>query len=446
MPRKKRTGIIPDPNNLRVHGPESKNAIRASLEEVGPFRSIAIDADDIVRAGNGVFEQAQEMGLKVTIVDAQPDELIAVRRKDLKGESAERAALWDNQAQSKSTWEYARLAAIAQADKKRLEGIFSENELMAFVRRQEAEVRAATRQDEDTEAKSVHDAYLDELQEKWKVKEGDCYRLGEGARLLCGDCTQDLPKLLRGETVKGIFTSPPYAEQRAQFYGGPKVAEYIDWFNTVQAALKGVLDRDGSFFLNIKEHCDKGQRVLYVKKLTIAMVEQFGWKFIDELVYEKTATPGDFKTRFKNAWEPVFHFSQTVNPVIYKKQVAQLSDSAFKGPGGLYKGSGHGAFLGGDAVTENGLALPSNVIKSHFGGQSTGHSAAFPLSLPKFFILAYSQRNDSWLDPFSGSGTTILAAEKEGRRGFGIEREPRYVALTLERFEKEGYGVEKCKS
>lgn len=443
MATKKRKGIIPDPNNLRLHGSESKSAIRASLEEVGPFRSIAIDGEDIVRAGNGVFEQAQEMGLKVTIVDAEPNELIAVRRKDLKGEAAERAALWDNQAQSKSTWEYGRLAEIAQTDKKRLEGIFSDNELLAFVRRQEAEVRANSRTDEDSEAKAVHDAYLDELQEKWEVREGDLYRLGEGARLLCGDCTKDLPRLLEGQAVNGIFTSPPYAEQRSQFYGGPKVGEYVDWFDTIQLVLKGVLARDGSFFLNIKEHCDKGQRVLYVKKLTIAMVEQWGWKLIDELVYEKTATPGDFKTRFKNAWEPVFHFSQTVNPVIYKKQVANISDSAFKGPGGLYKGSGHGAFLGGDSVTEQGLALPSNIVKSHFGGQSTGHSAAFPLSLPKFFILAFSQRNDSWLDPFSGSGTTILAAEKEGRKGYGIEREPRYVALTLERFEKEGYAIRK---
>lgn len=445
MPRKPK-GIIPDPKNLREHGDESKAAIRASLEEVGPFRSIGIDGDDIVRAGNGVFEQAQAMGLEVKVVDAEPNQLIAVRRKDLKGKQAERAAIWDNRTQEKSHWYYDRLAQIAQTDKEQLAGIFSDDEQTAFIRRFEAEVRAEKRDSEDEESLAIHDEYLDGLQKKWKVKVGDVYRLGEGARLLCGECETGLPKLLGDETVTGIFTSPPYAEQRSKFYGGTTVNKYIEWFGGVQDALKPHLSRDGSFFLNIKPHCDKGQRVLYVFELVIMMVENWGWKLIDELCWLKTPTPGDFKTRFKNGFEPIYQFSSTVNPVIHKKQVANLSDAVFKGPGGTYRGSGHGAFLGGADVTETGLALPSNVVKAHFGGQKTGHSAAFPLSLPRFFIQAYSQRNDSWLDPFSGSGTTILSAEKEGRRGYGVEKDPRYVALTLERFEKDGYEVHQDKA
>lgn len=79
--------------------------IRASLEEVGPFRSIAIDGDGIVRAGNGVYEQAQALGLKVREVEAAPDELIAVKRPDLRGKQAERAAQWDNRAGETSEWD-----------------------------------------------------------------------------------------------------------------------------------------------------------------------------------------------------------------------------------------------------------------------------------------------------------------------------------------------------
>jgi hypothetical protein len=78
--------------------------IRASLKEIGPFRSIGVDGDNVVRAGNGVFEAAQEMGVKVRVVDARPGELIAVRRRDLKGKRATRAALLDNRSGELSEW------------------------------------------------------------------------------------------------------------------------------------------------------------------------------------------------------------------------------------------------------------------------------------------------------------------------------------------------------
>jgi hypothetical protein len=93
-----------DPRNARVHGEENKKLIRRSLEEVGPFRSIGVDGEGIIRAGNGVYEQAQALGLKVRIVDARPSELIAVRRRDLKGRKAVRAALLDNRTGELSEW------------------------------------------------------------------------------------------------------------------------------------------------------------------------------------------------------------------------------------------------------------------------------------------------------------------------------------------------------
>lgn len=109
-----------DPKNARLHTPEGDAMIDASLDEIGPFRSIAIDGDDIVRAGNGVFSRAQERGLKVRIVDAKPDELIAVRRKDLKGLKAQRAALFDNRAGELSAWSGAVLAALPDKAKREI--------------------------------------------------------------------------------------------------------------------------------------------------------------------------------------------------------------------------------------------------------------------------------------------------------------------------------------
>lgn len=101
-----------DPRNARLHPDRNKEQIRQSLEDVGPFRSIAVDGDNIVRAGNGVFEQATELGMKVRVIDAKPDELIAVRRPDLKGKRAVKAALYDNAAGETSEWDEEVLAEI----------------------------------------------------------------------------------------------------------------------------------------------------------------------------------------------------------------------------------------------------------------------------------------------------------------------------------------------
>ena len=107
------TKYKPDPKNARCHPDRNKAMIRASLEEVGPFRSIGVDGDGIVRAGNGVYEQAQALGLKVREVEAAPDELIAVKRPDLRGDAAIKAALWDNRTGETSEPDYAVLADYA---------------------------------------------------------------------------------------------------------------------------------------------------------------------------------------------------------------------------------------------------------------------------------------------------------------------------------------------
>lgn len=122
-----RKGLTPDPKNARRHPDRNKELIRQSLEEVGPFRSIGVDGEGIIRAGNGVYEQAQALGLKVREVEAAPDELIAVVRPDLKGEKAQRAALWDNRAGETSEWDNEVLKEIAEETD--LSDLFTEEEL-----------------------------------------------------------------------------------------------------------------------------------------------------------------------------------------------------------------------------------------------------------------------------------------------------------------------------
>lgn len=87
-----------DPNNYRVHGDKNKRLIRKSLEECGAGRSILLDKDDVIIAGNGVFEQAQGLGLKVRVIESDGSELIAIKRKDLSTSDEKRKllALADN--------------------------------------------------------------------------------------------------------------------------------------------------------------------------------------------------------------------------------------------------------------------------------------------------------------------------------------------------------------
>ncbi|WP_449038489.1 hypothetical protein [Parabacteroides goldsteinii] len=82
-----------DPRNYRIHTDKNKRLIRKSLEECGAGRSILFDNDDCLIAGNGVYEQAQALGLKVRVIESDGTDLIAIKRTDLSTEDARRKAL-----------------------------------------------------------------------------------------------------------------------------------------------------------------------------------------------------------------------------------------------------------------------------------------------------------------------------------------------------------------
>src|ERR1041385_5101269 len=193
--------LKPDPHNARKHGDRNRALIRQSLQEVGGFRSIAVDGNDIIRAGNGVYSEAKELGYTVRIVDAAPDELIAVRRKDLKGKKAESAALLDNRAGELSEWDDAGIAELAQNERDLLDGMFSDKELRDLIGSEALNGDAP-------------DAQIDkaaELQAKWQVARGDIWQVGRH-RLMCGDSTSkdDVARLMDGEKARLVWTDPPY--------------------------------------------------------------------------------------------------------------------------------------------------------------------------------------------------------------------------------------------
>ena len=98
-----------DPRNYRIHTDKNKRLIKKSLEDCGTGRSILLDKNDVIIAGNGVYEQALELGLKVRIVESDGNELIAIRRTDLSTEDEKRKllALADNHTSDTSMFDFA---------------------------------------------------------------------------------------------------------------------------------------------------------------------------------------------------------------------------------------------------------------------------------------------------------------------------------------------------
>ena len=169
------------------------------------------------------------------------------------------------------------------------------------------------------------------------TRPGDVWLIGPH-RLMCGDCRdRNVLGILfpANSRANVVITSPPYATQReydpASGFKPVPPDEYATGIRDVAANIAAVLADDGSYFLNIKEHADDGERSLYVKDLVIAHKRQWGWRFVDEFCWRKTdnGVPGGWGNRFKNAWEPVFHFCRQQQIKFRPEAVGHESEDCF---------------------------------------------------------------------------------------------------------------------
>jgi DNA modification methylase len=276
-------------------------------------------------------------------------------------------------------------------------------------------------------------------------------------RLICGDCRDAsvIARLFEGRSANVVVTSPPYATRReydpASGFRPVVPEDYVEWYRDVAANITSVLAADGSYLLNIKEHAEDGQRHLYVKDLFIAHVRQWGWRFIDEFCWRKTdnGVPGGWNNRFKNAWEPIAHFSRGESIKFHPFAVGHRSEDCFdyspdnpkSASGSGLLGTGARGEAAGSAGSRDedgrhaGIARPSNVIEAKTESGQGSHSAPFPRAIPEFFIKAFSDPGDIIGDPFLGSGTTLAAAHVLERAGYGAEISPAYCDVILRRME-----------
>jgi DNA modification methylase len=443
--------LVPYARNARTHSDEQIAKIAASIAEFGFTNPILVDSDAGVIAGHGRLLAARKLGM------AEVPVIILGHLTPLQRQAY---VLADNRLALDAGWDDELL-------KEELAALQAEGSDLGVTGFSDSELEGLLLEEAPESAEPEAEEEVPEAPEKPVTRPGDIWLIGQH-RLICGDCRDrgTVERLFEGAKANVVITSPPYASQRAYdpssgFRPVPP-EEYVGWYRDVAANIAAILADTGSYFLNIKEHADGGQRSLYVKKLTIAHVEQWGWRFVDELCWRKTddGVPGGWGNRFKNAWEPIHHFCRHEKIKFRPKAVGHWSDDCFDySPNNPKSTSGSGLLGAGPRgaaadVGKNhdswqttrrnanniegrhgGIARPSNVIECKTESSQGSHSAPFPRALVEFFVKAFSDPGDLVFDPFLGSGTTIAAAHVLDRIGYGIEISPAYCDVILRRIE-----------
>jgi site-specific DNA-methyltransferase (adenine-specific)/site-specific DNA-methyltransferase (cytosine-N4-specific) len=247
--------------------------------------------------------------------------------------------------------------------------------------------------------------------------------------IFLGDAAEILQSI-EENSVDLVVTSPPYADQRKDTYGGIPADKYVEWFLPISKELLRVLKPTGTFILNIKEKVINGERSTYVMELILEMRKQ-GWLWTEEFIWhKKNCYPGKWPNRFRDAWERLLQFNKTKQFNMYQEDVmVPMGDWAKTRLKNLSEtdkirddskaGSGFGKNISNWLGRE--MAYPTNVLHLATECGNKNHSAAFPIELPSWFIKLFTREYDTVMDPFMGSGTTIFAAEKLRRNSIGIE-------------------------
>lgn len=254
--------------------------------------------------------------------------------------------------------------------------------------------------------------------------------------------SRDVLKTYPDKYFQLIVTSPPYADARDKHYDSISPDEYVRFILSFHEEFWRVLADEGSYVLNVKDRVVNGVRHRFVWHCIEALSTK-GWLCIDDYIWVKpNAMPGYWPNRLRDEWEYCFHMVKQKKFNMYQDQIKQsIGDWAEKrltkltgksnGRHNSENDSGFGRdlrkWVGKDSV------LPGNTIKVALVGKNMGHPAAFPIGLPEFFIKLFTRPGDNVLDPFAGSGSTGVAAEKLHRNVVLIDNKDEYFKTMKNR-------------
>lgn len=370
--------LIPDDANFNTGTEFGNGLIEKSLSKFGAGRSILLDKNNRIIAGNKTIENAGSIGLDdILVVETDGKQIVAVKRTDvdLNTKKGREMALADNAtAKANISWDH---EVLAEWDMPVEEwGIESFEQVEEDNRDAEPQIDKAA-----------------ELNKKWKVKAGDLWQIGEH-RLLCGDSTQKTAYTRTvGEAKPNLMvTDPPYG------------VEYdAEWRNEAFKAGDRAIGKVAN------DHEDDWTAVWQLFPGNVAYVWHAGLR---ATVVQASLEIAGFELRAQIVWSKKHfvigrgHYSTRHEPCWYAVR---------KGENANWVGE-----MNEQTVWEFGLDDRAE----------GGHSTQKPTEC---MARAIKNHEGDVYEPFAGSGTTLVAAQNLNRKCYAIELSPDYCAVILER-------------
>jgi len=384
-----------DHKNARKRTDSSARLIQESLQRYGAARSIVIDEENRILAGNGTVEGAKALGLtKLKVVEAAGDEIIAVRRSGLSEDEKVGLAIADNRAAELSDWDAEMLQQLSEEHD--LEPWFEAEDLEELLK----DAEQLDPVEGNTDPDEVPEAPADPI-----TKPGDLWILGNH-RLLCGDSTnpQHVERLMDGEKAQTFFVDPPYGDnvgglepkkgaeripgkglvKRVCFIANDKE---IDWLADVFNLVPAHLEAD-----NTKMVFCKWDRIEQIKQMASAWGEPSAL-----CVWDRVRKASAF-FRFQPQHELCWHWGNQSD----KKEQAALS---------------------------NVWRVPKEIELKEL------HPTVKPIDIIEPALRVTTEQDKIVLDLFGGSGTTMIAAERSHRHARLMELDPAYCDVIVKRWE-----------
>lgn len=272
----------------------------------------------------------------------------------------------------------------------------------------------------------------------WEVSVSDTFDPAAEAVILAGDSADTLRKLPAG-TAKLVITSPPYNIGK-EYERATDLKGYLDNLSPILSQLVRVLADTGSLCWQVGNYVEKGE-VYPLDMFYYPVFKELGLKLRNRLVWYFDHGLHASK-RFSGRYEVLLWFTKgdeyTFNLDSVRVPSKYPGKRDYK-PGANY-GKPTGNPLGKNPSDiwkliqhewEQGLWCIPNVKNNH--PEKTLHPCQFPIELVERCVLALTDPGDWVLDPFSGVGSSILAALRHGRRGIGCERESEYNRIARQR-------------
>lgn len=365
--------LKPYENNPRKND-DAVKYVAESIKEFGFKVPIVIDKNNVIVAGHTRYKAAKKLKMS---------EVPCIIADDLTDEQIKAFRLADNKVAEKAEWDFDLLNA-------ELDDIIDlDMELFGF---------EDALQDDAEEA--VEDEFEVELPAEPKSKLGDIYQLGNN-RLMCGDSTvlEDVEKLMGGEQADMLLTDPPYN---------------VNYEGKTKDKLKIKNDQMGN---------DNFRQFLTDAFSNADMVMNPGAVFY---IWHADSEGYNFRGAcFDAGWTVRQCLIWNKNSMVMGRQ-----DYQWKHEPCLYgwkEGAGH--LWASDRKQ-------TTVINFDKPTRNDMHPTMKPIPLFDYQIKNNTKGGDVVLDLFGGSGTTIMACEQNGRRGYSMEYDPRYVDVIVDRWEK----------